>query len=101
MSFEASQPRNFATFGFNVIKGNNSEDTGIHPGGYVNTSVGDFTLAGGIYSDDVTVASLLGTCPGQAAFSENLSVYSIATDGTNRLDGYDAGDVNAFALSNN
>ncbi len=100
LSFEASHPRNFARFGFNVIKGNNTENTGIHPGGYVNTSIGDFSLAAGIYSDDVTVASLLGTCPGQAAFSENLSVLSIATDGSNRLDSYDASDVNAFALSN-
>ena len=100
ISFEASQPRGFATFGFSIIKGNNTEDTGIHPGGYVNTGVGDFSLLAGTYSDDITVASLLGNCPGQAAFSENLSVYSIATDGSNRLSGYDAGDVNAFALSN-
>lgn len=45
-------------------------------------------------------SQLLGSCP-QAAFSENLNVYALATDGTYRLQsGYDASDVNAFALSN-
>ncbi|MFI5148758.1 MAG: hypothetical protein ACHQRM_03430 [Bacteroidia bacterium] len=100
LSFEATQPRNFAYFVFSVIKGNNTVPTGINPAGYVNTSVGGFVLAGGVYSEDFTVLSLLNGCPGQAAFSENLYVYSIATDGYRRLNEYDAPDVNAFALSN-
>jgi hypothetical protein len=51
------------------------------------------------------VQDLLKGCTNQAAFSENLNVYGLATDGT-----YDLGhtylsqfyryDVNAFALSN-
>jgi hypothetical protein len=100
LSFEASQPRNFAYFVYSVIKGNNTVPTGINPAGYVDTSVGDFLLAGGVYWDDISVLSLLNGCPGQAAFSENLYVYSIATDGYRRLNEYDAPDVNAFALSN-
>jgi hypothetical protein len=100
LSFEASQPRNFAYFVYSVIKGNHTVPTGINPAGYVDTSVGDFALTGGVYWDDLSVLSLLNGCPGQAAFSENLYVYSIATDGYRRLNEYDASDVNAFALSN-
>ncbi len=72
-----------------------------------------FSLSGGIFSKNFTVLELLNGCPGQAAFSENLHVEALATDGTNRLYGfdyhdiitntdrnYDAYDTNAFALSN-
>ena len=68
--------------------------------GYVISGVGGFALAGGLFTQDVPVSQLLGSCP-QAAFSENLNVYALATDGTNRLQsGYDRSDVKAFALSN-
>jgi hypothetical protein len=100
LSFEAMHPRNFATFNYNVYKGNHTQDTGIHPSGYVLSSVSPFTLSAGVFSDDFTVADLLNGCPGQAAFSENLYVTSLATDGSNRLNAYDDSDVNAFALSN-
>jgi hypothetical protein len=112
LSFEASQPRNFATFNYGVIKGDGTQPTGINPAGYVVSSVDGFTLSAGVFSDDFTVDSLLNGCPGQAAFSENLHVAAMATDGTNRLYAldyidtithtivnYDAYDVNAFALS--
>jgi hypothetical protein len=113
LSFEASHPRNFATFSFGVVKGNGTQPTGINPGGYVVSSVGGFTLSGGLFNAQFTVSSMLNGCPGQAAFSENLHVAALATDGTNRLYAfdyhdtatntdynYDAYDVNAFALSN-
>ena len=64
------------------------------------SSVGGFTLSAGVFSDDFTVSSLLNGCPGQAAFSENLYVAALATDGSNRLYSLDASNVNAFALSN-
>jgi hypothetical protein len=100
ISFDASHPRNFATFGFGVIKGDHTESTGVAASGYVISSKDGFTLAGGLFAQDVLVSQLLGTCP-QAAFSENLNVNGLATDGTNRLQsGYDASDVKAFALSN-
>ena len=99
VSFIATQPRNFATFSFSVVKGNGTEDPGISQGGYVISSVGLYTLSGGVFADDVLVSQLLGTCP-QAAFAENLYVASLATDGTRRLNEYDASDTNAFALSN-
>lgn len=100
ISFEATHPRNFATFSFGIVKGNNTVPTGINPSGYVISSVGGFTLAAGLFSNDYTVLSLLNGCPGQAAFSENLSVYALATDGSRRLIEYDMPDTNAFALSN-
>jgi len=99
VSFIATQPRNFATFSFSVVKGNGTESPGINQSGYVISSVGLYTLSGGIFADDVLVSQLLGTCP-QAAFAENLYVSSLATDGTRRLYEYDASDTNAFALSN-
>jgi len=112
ISFEASQPRNFATFSFGIVKGDGSQPTGINPSGYVVSSVPDFTLSGGLFNGQFTVLSLLNGCPGQAAFSENLHVAALATDGSNRLYAfdyhdtvtntdynYDAYDVNAFALS--
>jgi hypothetical protein len=113
IGFEASHPRNFATFSFGIIKGNGTQPTGINPSGYVLSTVGGFTLTGGLFGEDFTVLDLLNGCIGQAAFSENLHVSALATDGTNRLYGfdyhdiitntnfnYDAYDVNAFALSN-
>jgi hypothetical protein len=99
VSFIATQPRNFATFSFSVVKGNGTENPGISQGGYVISSVGLYNLSGGVFADDVLVSQLLGTCP-QAAFAENLYVASLATDGTRRLNEYDASDTNAFALSN-
>ncbi len=99
ISFIAAHPRNFATFGFTVTKGNNTENPGINQSGYVLSSVGLYALSGGIFFRDVLVSQLLGTCP-QAAFAENLGVYSLATDGSRRLYEYDAWDTNAFALSN-
>ncbi|MFC4761868.1 hypothetical protein [Dyella koreensis] len=100
ISFNASHPRNFATFSFGVIKGNNTDPTGVSASGYVLSGVDGFALSGGLFTQDVSVPQLLGTCP-QAAFSENLNVYALATDGTYRLQsGYDASDVKAFALSN-
>lgn len=100
ISFEASHPRNFARYSFGVIKGNGTEGTGVGDSGFVISSTTQFNLIGGDYYQDVPVSQLLGSCPGQAAFSENLYVTSLATNGTSRLDGYDDSDVNAFALSN-
>ena len=100
LSFIASQPRNFARFSFSVVKGNNTNNpAGVSQNGYVISSVGVYTLAGGEFFNDVPAAQLIGNCL-QAAFAENLSVYSLATNGTGRLQDYDASHTNAFALSN-
>jgi hypothetical protein len=101
LSFEASHPRNFALFQFSVVKGNNTEGVpaSVNQKGYVNNSVGSYTLVAGKFSQDVNVGALKGSCP-QAAFAENLSVWSLATNGTRFLWEYDAYDTNAFAVSN-
>jgi hypothetical protein len=97
-SFAATHPNNFAVFSFGVIRGNGNACPTADTGGMVigNSSNG-YTLAGGKYSKEVPIAGLLGPCA-QAAFSENLSVHALATDGSNRLSGYDDYDVAAFAL---
>ncbi|HEY6081940.1 MAG TPA: hypothetical protein VIU45_00700, partial [Chitinophagaceae bacterium] len=65
-------------------------------------SASGYTLSAGIYSKHFTPQQLLGTCynggTGKAAFAENLSVAAMATDGTYRQTGNDAGDIAAFAL---
>jgi hypothetical protein len=100
LSFKALHPRNFASFSFDVYKGDGTQNTGIHPTGYVFSSVDSFTLAGDTFSDQFTVNHLLNGCLLQAAFSENLHVSALATNGSIKLDVYNASDVNAFALSN-
>lgn len=99
ISFEASHPRNFATFSFSIIKGDGSQPTGINPSGYVISGVDGFSLSG-LFSKDFTVLSLLNGCINQAAFAENLYVAALATDGSDRLNTFDASDIKAFALSN-
>jgi hypothetical protein len=101
LSFVASEPFNFATFNYNVTKGDSGASvTGA--GGYVFANAPPFTLSGGVFSDAPSVATLLKACP-QAAFAESLSVLSLATDGTSRLweSGYPyyAEETNAFALT--
>jgi hypothetical protein len=100
LSFVATEPFNFATFSYEVYRGSSGGVLGAS--GYVFQSASPFTLSGAVFSDSAPVGSLLGTCPA-AAFSENLSVDSLATDGTGALwlDGgpYAASDVNAFALA--
>jgi hypothetical protein len=101
LSFVASEPFKFATFDYNVTKGDSGASV-IGAGGYVFANAPPFTLSGGVFSDAVSVASLLGTCT-QAAFAESLSVSSLATDGSGALweSGYPyhAGETNAFALT--
>jgi hypothetical protein len=99
ISFIATHPRNFARFSFGVVKGNNTQNPGINQDGYVISDAGSYILSGGVFSRNVPVSDLLGSCP-QAAFAENLYVSSLATNGTRRLHEYDDSDTNAFALSN-
>jgi len=97
-SFEASHPNNFAIFSFGVIRGNGNPCPDANTGGMViGDSSNGYVLSAGKFTKEVAVASLLGPCT-QAAFSENLHVYALATDGSSRLHGYDDGAVAAFAL---
>lgn len=107
IAFRAHHPNGFAAFSFQVSKGSTGQVgaasvpalpatdavpvTAAAPNGFANDGSGNFTK-------DVLVATLLGGCV-EAAFAETNYVYAIATDGWNRLSGYDAsGPTKAFAL---
>lgn len=100
LSFVASEPFNFATLDYTLTKGDSGAILGAS--GYVFNDAPPFVLSGGVYSDTPTVASLLGTCT-RAAFAENLSVGSLATDGSGPLSEtgypYAASATSAFALT--
>lgn len=110
-SFAATHPNNFAVFSFGVIRGNGNECPTANAGGMVIGSTptgvpsgappfppyGGYTLAGGKYTKQVSIAGLLGPCD-QAAFSENLNVTALATNGSSLIHDYNAGDIAAFAL---
>jgi hypothetical protein len=100
ISFIARHPNNFATFSFNVYKGSTGAIVSANGG------VGDAVVDGftrdivSRFTKSIPVADLVGSCPGgKAAFSENLHVNALATDGwssLNYLDRY--GTPKAFAL---
>ncbi len=97
-SFKASHPENFAVFSFNVIRGNGNACPDADTGGMViGDSSNGYVLAGGKFSKEVAAADLLGNCT-QAAFSENLYVSALATNGSRRLYEYDDSAVAAFAI---
>jgi hypothetical protein len=87
MPFTASQPNNFATFSFEVIKASASS-AALAAGGPVATAVSPITAL---------VSSLLGTCT-TAAFAEDIYVAATATNGYWRQGQYDAEQIAAFAL---
>lgn len=101
LSFAATEPFNFATFSYAVSKGSSGASI-VGANGYVFASASPFTLSGGEFSDDISVATLLGGCP-SAAYAETLSVASLATDGSVALSEtggpYAAFEQNAFALT--
>ncbi|MCX6248815.1 MAG: hypothetical protein NTW10_13905 [Bacteroidetes bacterium] len=101
LSFIAAQARNFAAYSFSVVKGNNTDPITptVSQAGYVNASSLLYTLSGGVFGTNAPVDQLLGDCT-QAAYAENLYVWSLVTNGTRFLYEYDASDTNAFALSN-
>ena len=106
VSFIARQPHNFATFAFGVYKGSCGEVTDSSADGWVGrAAVNGFVQGGsGLFTKDVPVTSLLngGTCGTvcvKAAFSEDLYVAALATDGWSRLSYLDwSATPKAFAL---
>ena len=98
--FRASHPNDFATFNFNVVRGNSSDPlSNADTGGMTGASTSNYALsAAGLYQNGVNVGYLLGTCPDKAAFAEHLYVNGLHTNGTSILDDFDASAVAAFAL---
>ena len=101
ISFIARHPHNFATFNFRVDKGSSGLVAAASASGsVVGPVVNGFTRnAASLFTKNVPVATLLGTCIGKAAFAETLHVDAIATDGWSTLDYLDGpATPKAFAL---
>ncbi len=106
LSFQASQPNNFAVFGFSVAKGTCGDVSDADANGMVIDSADGYALSGGTYDKSFTPSDLLGSCydsgAGKAAFAEVLGVAAMATNGTSRIAANDPPPgsitVAAFAL---
>lgn len=102
ISFLASHPNNRARFVFSLTRGSTGSiaeacvpavpyNWGPYPYPLVNdlpANTNGFTRdpVTRIFTRNVPVNTLLGTCPnGKASFAENLSVYALAYDGWSRL----------------
>src|SRR6185369_184706 len=101
LSFVASHPRDRATFGFGVVRGNGN-NVGADTAGLVGAAAAEhgYTRSGTQFAATVPVSQLFASsgCP-SAAFAETLNVAAMATDGSYRLSGYDAPERHAaFAI---
>ena len=100
LSFQAHHDNNFATFSFNVIKGNNTEACPGDTSGFVFSPTTGFSRSGEgefVSAPMLTPAAMLGSCT-KGAFAETLHVRALHTDGYARVSAFDSGDTNAFAL---
>ena len=97
VDFHALHPDNFATFAFWIRRAHAIINSAS---GEVSAAVaGVYTGDGnGTFEHDFPVGSMLGPC-NEAAFAEILRVYAKATNGWDRLRGYDDHDERAFALA--
>ena len=102
ISYDANQPGDFALFNFSIVRGSVPVDMANVQAQEVSASLaGPYIGDGsGNFEHTFLVTDLLGPCPLEAAFSENLSVYTKITNGWHqRLTQYDDYDVRAFALT--
>jgi hypothetical protein len=100
VSFMASHPHNFATFGFDVYRGAGCHvDPASAAGNVGDSSANGFSRLGTVFSKTIPVSTLLSSttdpincpaCTQDAAFAETLAVYAMATDGWYRLYTLDA-----------
>jgi hypothetical protein len=93
MGLTASHPNNFATFSFSLIRGHGAPPPPVISG----PTSGPVSAAPAAITG--TVAGLLGTCSGMAAFAESLYVAATANSGWARQSQYDASDLLAFTLA--
>ena len=82
VQYYASQPENFAAYAFNLSRG-------VNPLTPPSTGQLQVSAASNPATVSMTTASLLGGCA-IAGFGEDIYVWSTATDGWNRLSGYDS-----------
>ena len=107
LSFLAAEPFGRATFGYDIILGTAGL---LSTNGYVfadsvacsPASFGSFSQSGATFSDDPSISAMLNGCT-SAAYAVQLSVASLATDGSNALSqtvsGFYASQTVAFALT--
>ncbi len=106
LAFDALQPHAHATFAFNLVRGALGVPAAGAAGEVSALAAGAYSSPGnGQFSHAFAVSTLMGPVPGHpgscdnAAFAATLQVYAKATDGNARLQGYDDGDIQAFALA--
>jgi len=102
ISYNATHPGDFALFSFTLVRGPNQVNIATVRGFEVSAlSAGPYIGDGsGSFEHTFLVTDLLGPCPLEAAFSENLAVYTKATNGWHqRLTQYDDYAVRAFAIT--
>ena len=97
ISFRASHPASFASFGFSVARVSTLLPSASATGIVNDTSANGFIRSGDLFSKSVPVTTLfnenlpLGDTPcARAAFAESLHVYALATNGYGRLSYLDA-----------
>ncbi|MEY3240805.1 MAG: hypothetical protein RIR11_2243 [Bacteroidota bacterium] len=97
LGFTAAHPGNKGTFHFSMVRGNGNT-TGLEQvptSGIIgeNPAYNGYILTGDNYHRDNFDANgwlSASSCANGAAFAENLAVKAMATDGTHRLQNYDA-----------
>ena len=90
ISYAASHPNGFATYGFALYRGINPKTP--------PSASGVVAPAPGGQTSSHAVSYLMDACP-VAGFAETLNVYAMATDGWSRQSQYDRHAVRAFVLS--
>ncbi|MEQ8704574.1 MAG: hypothetical protein RIC19_11675 [Phaeodactylibacter sp.] len=104
LAFEATHPQGFGLFQFNLERGR-ANSVGNHftlgdARGVVTGDKAPYTLDSyGVYRADFSVGSLLSGCGSKAAFSEQLTVIGLHTDGTHAGNFFRRTVSNAFALA--
>jgi hypothetical protein len=91
LSFMVYHPHDFVTFSYSTVRGTGTDVPAADSAGQVNAglaALNGFNRSGSIFSKDVPVGTLLGSCD-KAAFSEMLRVWAMATDGWYRLSNLD------------
>ena len=109
LRFKPQHPNDFATFSFSVKRGVTNQVNRASASGRVGVSpvgtndpaapVRQYVMqADGQYLETFPVTELLGSCV-RGAFSEALSVWTLAVDGYGRVGGLDAFSHAGFALT--
>lgn len=97
LKFYAKHQNDFAEYRFWAVKGNGPAIPATKVIDYVTQVDNGYVEAGDIYSKELDVNTMLGSCD-QAAFAESLFMYATHTNGNRRIHEYDGYDSAAFAI---